>query len=326
MKGPTRHISLLFFSGLLSLSLIISCAEKAADTMVGTLERDRIELKVESNEPIVSINVEDGDYVEAGSLVLVQDPARNQARWDQQAALRNQAAARLAELRRGPRAEFIRQAQARLVAAEVISHNALADLERATDIFDRGLSNQAALDNASTFWQVSNARELAEREALGSLLTGTTVEELQQAQAGLDAAEAGLALAQLDLQRLNVIAPNSGIIDKVLYETGERPDPGATVAVLLDDGRSYARLYVPELLKSRVRPGTRLDIRLDGIEGTRQGTVRWVSADASFTPYFALTEHDRSRLSFLAEVDIENAASLPAGLPLEAWIPLAAAQ
>ena len=73
-------------------------------------------------------------------------------------------------------------------------------------------------------------------------------------------------------------------------------------------------------------PRTRLDIRFDGIDGIRQGTVRWVSADATFTPYFALTEHDRSRLSFLAEVDIDNASSLPTGLPLEAWIPVAATQ
>jgi HlyD family secretion protein len=47
-----------------------------------------------------------------------------------------------------------------------------------------------------------------------------------------------------------------------------------------------------------------------------RGTVRWVSADASFTPYFALTEHDRSRLSYLAELDLPQAADLPSGVPL----------
>ena len=52
-----------------------------------------------------------------------------------------------------------------------------------------------------------------------------------------------------------------------------------------------------------------------------EGTVRWVSADASFTPYFALTEHDRSRLSYLAEIDLPGAAGLPSGVPLQADFP-----
>jgi HlyD family secretion protein len=32
--------------------------------------------------------------------------------------------------------------------------------------------------------------------------------------------------------------------------------------------------------------------------------VRWVSSEAAFTPYFALTERDRGRLSYVAKVDI----------------------
>ena len=111
------------------------------------------------------------------------------------------------------------------------------------------------------------------------------------------------------------------MIDKVLYEIGERPTPGTTVAVLLDNSRVYARIYVPEHLKAQIKPGSKLNIRLDGIDAGQQGTVSWVSAEAVFTPYFALTEHDRSRLSFLAEVEMENAESIPSGVQLEAWLP-----
>jgi len=47
--------------------------------------------------------------------------------------------------------------------------------------------------------------------------------------------------------------------------------------------------------------------------------VRTVSHDAAFTPYYALTERDRGRLSFVAKVDLEGDAArqLPTGLPLE---------
>ena len=64
-----------------------------------------------------------------------------------------------------------------------------------------------------------------------------------------------------------------------------------------------------------------MTVRVDGVAEALEGRVRWVSADASFTPYFALTEHDRSRLSYLAEVDLEDARDLPSGVPLQVDFP-----
>ena len=306
---------------LMAAAMLGACDEDNGNVMVGTLERDRIELRVESNEPITAIGVEDGQAVAGGELVLEQDAARHSARLAQVTAQRDQAAARLAELRRGPREEAIREAQARLEASVVVAINARTNLERAREVFERGLSNQATLDDAATAWEAAAARELGDREALSALLHGTTVEELEQAQAALEAAEAVMQQAQLDLQRLRIVAPSPGRIDKVLYQVGERPAPGATVAVLLDTRRNFARLYVPEHLKAQVVPGKNLDVTIDGVDGALRGTVRWISSDASFTPYFALTEHDRSRLSYLAEVDLEGAEALPSGLPLQARVP-----
>ena len=127
--------------------------------------------------------------------------------------------------------------------------------------------------------------------------------------------------ALVDLDRTRVASPSAGVIDKVLYQIGERPVPGSTIAVLLSSDRVFARVYVPEHLRARVTPGRGIDVRVDGAEGVLDGTVRWVSADATFTPYFALTEHDRSRLSYLAEIDVPGAADLPSGVPLEVDFP-----
>ena len=69
----------------------------------------------------------------------------------------------------------------------------------------------------------------------------------------------------------------------------------------------------------RIRVGSRARVRIAGREGELAARVRWVAHDAAFTPYFALTQHDRGRLSYLAEVDIEGADSveLPTGVPVE---------
>lgn len=55
---------------------IAACTEATPAQMVGTLERDRIELKVESDKPMMTIAVADGAAVAAGQLILQQDPAR----------------------------------------------------------------------------------------------------------------------------------------------------------------------------------------------------------------------------------------------------------
>ena len=162
---------------------------------------------------------------------------------------------------------------------------------------------------------------MADSEALDRLLHGTTIEELDQAAAAVEASEAVVRQAQLDLDRTQVFAPVAGVVDKVLYRIGERPAPGATIAIVLDSSRTYARVYVPEHLRTRVTPGVSIDVRIDGEDSVFSGTVRWVSSDATFTPYFALTEHDRSRLSYLAEIDIPAAAELPSGVPLQADFP-----
>jgi len=305
-----------------ALLVALTACDKTDETyMVGTLERDRVEVSVESNEPIIEIHVTDGQMLKAGDLILEQDPARLERILAQQIALRNQSAAHLAELERGPRTEIIEEARALLESAKASAKNAAANQVRAQDMFDRDLSNQSTLDFATTRAKTSAAAEQAASDSLSRLLSGTTIEELDQAIAALDAAEAGITRIQLDLERLKIYAPVDGMLDKRLYQLGERPQTGATIGVILDSSRTYARIYVPEPLRSSVQPGKQLDVRIDGVDQTINGTVRWVSADASFTPYFALTEHDRSRLSYLAEVDVPDASSMPSGVPLEVDFP-----
>lgn len=315
----TRLSTMLF--AIISMIGLNACDRTEITYMVGTLERDRIELKVESSEPIIAIHAQDGQAVAAGDPVLEQDPERAAARLAQQLGLRKQAAARLAELQRGPREESIREARARLEASTVQKDNNLANLERTREVFAKGLSSGIRLDLDETNYKTAVAEEKANAEALDRLLHGTTIEELQQAAAALEAAEATVRQAQLDLDRTRIQAPVAGIIDKVLFRLGERPPPGTTIAVLLDNSRTFARVYVPELLRADIVPGKSIEVRVDGVDKPFTGRVRWVSSDASFTPYFALTEHDRSRLSYLAEIDIPDAADLPSGIPLQADFP-----
>ena len=49
----------------------------------------------------------------------------------------------------------------------------------------------------------------------------------------------------------------------------------------------------------------------------------FATAVPKFTPCFALNQHDRSRLSYLAEVelDVDDQQELPIGIPVEVTFP-----
>ncbi|MFQ5811011.1 MAG: HlyD family efflux transporter periplasmic adaptor subunit [Armatimonadota bacterium] len=132
-------------------------------------------------------------------------------------------------------------------------------------------------------------------------------------------AEAALTDVRIRLERLSVHAPRAGRVDALPFEVGERPPAGGVLVVLLAEQAPYARVYVPEPIRARVARGARARVRVDGIDREFPGRVRTVSSEAAFTPYFALTRYDRSRLSYLAEVDLEGEGveALPTGVPVE---------
>jgi len=299
--------------------LIAACADPVDENyVVGELASDRLELIAEFNEPILEILVAEGETVTAGQLILRQDDARAQARLAEADAAVQQAQARLDELVRGPRQEQISQARANLDGAVRDAKFRQTEFVRAKDLLARELASPEFHDRAQANLDAANANLDLRRAQLQELLAGTTVEELAQAEQSLKQANARRDNARIDVDRHLLRAPADGLFDSRLFEPGERPAAGQPVAVMLGGEQPFARIYVPESLRVRVSPGLAAEIHVDGLDTPVPGRVRWVASEAAFTPYFALTEHDRGRLTFLAKVDVtEDRDRLPDGVPVE---------
>lgn len=302
------------------LCLLAACGrDPGAIPAVGTLERDRIELTAEADEPIVAVQVREGDEVAAGDVVLSLDPRRLSAQAAHAQALRAELRARLAELERGPRAERIREARARVAGAESAASNAQREYDRARELGRREFESAARGDLLRSQRDQAIARRDQSRAALEALERGTTSEELEQARSALAGAEAQLLDVEVRVERLTLRAPRAGRIDALPYELGERPAAGAVVAILLAADPPYARVFVPEAVRARIASGTRARVRVAGRDGELAGRVRALAHDAAFTPYYALTQYDRGRLSYLAEVEVTGPGTdeLPTGVPVE---------
>lgn len=310
--------ALRFLGVMVLLGGVAACGGGRGEFAVGTLERDRHELAAESNEPIAAIEVREGDRVAAGDLLVVQDARLLEAELRAAQAQREVAAARLLEAQHGPLQDSIERARAAVAESDALVRTARLQLERERSLRDRDYASQNALDQLQGQYDAAIARREQARELLAELEAGTRYEILAQLSAAVAGAEARIDELRVRLERARVRAPVHGTVEALPLEIGERPQPGQTVAVLRAAAPTYARVHLPEPLRARVTVGDPATVRIDGHVRDYAGRVRWIATEAAFTPYFALTQHDRGRLAYLAEIELEASdGDLPVGVPVE---------
>jgi HlyD family secretion protein len=308
----------------LAVLLIVAACSRGArdDIIVGTLERDRLELTAEANEPIVQIAVREGDKVAVGAVLLKLSTDVAQARLDQATAAVSVADRRLAELIKGPRSQEILESRAALESAVSTGATAESEFRRVQDLVSRKLLSESELDQVRARRDSATGERKQAGARLNLLLEGTRREEIEQAEAELKRTRAALAEVQTSVARYTVTAPRAGIVEALPFKLGERPPIGAPTVVMLAEGTPYARVYIPETRRTQFASGSEVRITVDGVDHEYTGITRFVSAQAQFTPYYALTQDDRSRLSYLAEIDLPEAeaGALPTGIPVQVML------
>ena len=192
-----------------------------------------------------------------------------------------------------------------------------ANHERSISLVKQRLAAQARLDRPLAGRDEAQANLRSAREELLRLTNGTRPEQLAQGAAAVQAARAQLALEEHRLSELSVVATRDAYLDSLPWNIGERVPLGATLAVMLAGDRPFARVYVPEPWRVRLRIGDSYPVKIDGLEQAIPGKLRWIATDPAFTPYFALNASDRARLVFMAEFDLETGAELPTGVPAQ---------
>lgn len=152
----------------------------------------------------------------------------------------------------------------------------------------------------------------------------TSVRELDRARRGRDEAAAQLAgalarvkQAERHLRDLTILSRDSGVVDQIPFEVGERVPAGGVVAVVLSDDRPWVRVWLPARAAGRARPGLEAEVRI-GRERPIKGRVEDVSREPEFTPHYALTERERAHLVYETRIVLLDAPSdLRPGLPAD---------
>ncbi|VAW95916.1 Membrane-fusion protein [hydrothermal vent metagenome] len=312
-------IGLIFSIGFISLT---ACDVPTTNIALGTLERDRIAHTATVNEVVVALPVTQGSKITKGTVIVRLDDTLQKAQLARAQAEVAQAEAHLEKLRSGAREEEVADARAKVAEAKAALVENNANFKRAKDLLKQKLTSQATFDKTRAARDASFARLQSANENLLILTNGAREEDLRMAEASLEAASAVVASEKKKLSDLTITATRDGILDNLPWNLGERVTAGSPVAIVLAGQAPFARVYVPEPHRVNIKVGDQLVVHIDGLTQPVTGQLRWISSEPAFTPYYALNQEERSRLMYLAEIQLpDSEAQLPNGVPAQVELP-----
>lgn len=307
-----------FCLGILVALILPACDEQPQHTALGTLERDTIRLTAPASEIVTAIYVQEGDQVKIDTPLIQLDNRAAEAEVARIEADLVRSRAYLTQLINGARQEEVASAKARVDQAEATAGEAQKSYQRAKALVEQRLTSEAQLDQARAQRDASAAALTDAREQLLLLQHGTRQELISQAHAQVDEVEHSLAIARKHLSDLSITATRSGRVDALPWKLGERVTSGAVLVIILADDAPYVRAYAPETVRSELQVGRKFPVHIDGVEKALTGTLIHVQKEPAFSPHYALTEKERSRLMYLIKVQLDpSSADLPSGIPAQ---------
>lgn len=127
--------------------------------------------------------------------------------------------------------------------------------------------------------------------------------------------------AQKRLSDLTVTTRDSGIVDQLPFEIGERVPAGGVVAVVISDEKPWVRVWFPARAVSRIKVGTEAEVKVEGLDGILMGELENISREPQFTPHFALTERESAHLVYESRVVLKDPPpELRPGIPAQVFI------
>jgi HlyD family secretion protein len=290
-------------------------------TLYGNVEVREVNLAFNAEGTVADMPRREGDKVRKGDLLATLDDGTYRTGHELAVARRDQAKAQLDLLLAGTRPERIDQARAAVANAEAVAANAETTYTRQADLVGRNAVSKQDYDNALRERDAARARLAQAKAALAEAIAGPRPEEIAAARAALKAAEATVALSQVQLDHTRLFAPADGTITTRVVEPGTVLLPTSPVYAMAIAGEVWVRGFAPEPLLGRIAQGTEVTLTSDG-GGQWKGRIGYVSPVAEFTPKTVETPELRTQLVYRFRVRVENPDDrLRQGMPVTITLP-----
>ncbi len=365
-------------------------SDKAQTIFVsGNIEVTTVDVAFKMAGKIEKLLVEEGDLVKEGQLIatlehqdLLAQKAKAEATLEaaqsrlpvllkniafQEQALQQeiaQAAAgveaaqsRLRLLLSGSRLQEIQMAKAELDRALADLEKRQADMERAKRLYQNQYISAQEWDLARTAYEAALATYQRAQENHALVLAGPRPEEIAQARAQLEQAQATFQLAETRKMQIEALrqelttvraqikeavaakqlletqltythlrAPLAGVVLVKNAERGEFIVPGSPVITLGDLTKPWLRAFINESDLGRVKLRQKVSVTTDTYPGKiYDGRITFISSEAEFTPKNVQTAEERVKLVYRIKVSLDNPhQELKPGMPADGKIHLLA--
>lgn len=314
----------------------------------GRIEGDLISVATKFTGRVEKLFVREGDTVTIGQTMVQLDDVQTRAKVEQsrQAWMAHEAQVEathtdLAILNlevplsiEGADAK-VREFQAKVNKAVAVEQEAKSELNRVRRLYENRNTSLQELQESQRKWDVARYEISAARSALIQAKKESAQAELgwkriraKEGQVEVlerlrDQAEAVLEEFDSVLADMTITAPSNGTITTRIVDVGEMVSAGAPLFEIVDLGRLYLKVYVPEVQIGKVRLNLSAQIYTDAFpEKAFPAVVRYISSRAEFTPKEVQTPDERVKLTYAVKLYLEANPDhrLSPGMPADAVI------
>lgn len=228
-------------------------AYNQANTLIlqGEVEVKSIDLSSKVAGRIKKINVEKGDKVKKGDILIELDLPEINAKAEQTSALYDIAAAQQLKALNGARQEQVSMAKSNYELAK-------KTYERLNRLYNEGVIPAQKLDEA-------RAKYDGAKETYLMAINGTRYEDKLSAAANVKRAKGAVSEVNSYLKEDKIIAPINGTITEITVEESELVGAGYPIVTIADENDNWITFNIREDLLSKLKNGTEFDVIIPAI-------------------------------------------------------------
>ena len=220
---------------------------------VGNIQaKQRVTIATEIRGRVSRIAIEEGMNVKAGDLVAQIDPREYELTLDRLRADLSASQKEYKKAQEGLRQEDKDRLDAKTRAAQSSLDLAKIELGRTKQLVDQEVLAQSALDSAED--KVSQAIEtLVASQAEQAAGMKSRSEDIEKLESEMQAIRKQVAVAELNLSKVNIVAPFEGVIIAKEIEQGAIADSGTAIVRMIGSSRLKAVLEVPQNYRNKLK-------------------------------------------------------------------------
>lgn len=289
----------LTYSSLLVLALAMTACGKGnkAYDASGVFESTEVTVSAEGNGKIMSLDLQEGDRLEAGAVVGCIDTVQLYLSKIQLEASRRAVGS--------GRLNISRQ----IAALESQIAKQRQELDRFTKLEQAGASNRKQVEDIQAQLDILERQLAAQKESLQNTNSNVSGQA--------DALEAQVMQLEDKIRKCVITSPVSGTILAKYSEAGELAVQGRALFKVADLDNIRLRAYITADQLTGLKLGQSVKVFADqGTSGRKEyaGTLVWISDKAEFTPKTIQTRDERANLVYAVKIAVKNDSLIKLGM------------